>query len=54
MRAKQRATFKQVSDKKTPLQEEKQPVRSAYFDPRMSQPTAQRTKKQFRFNEPGT
>ena len=53
IRAKQRATFKQVTEKKTPVQVAKQPVGGVYHDARMTQPTSQRGRKQFKFNEPG-
>lgn len=53
IRAKQRASFKQVSEKKTPVREEKQSLGSVYHDPRMAPVSAQRSRKQFKFNEPG-
>lgn len=54
IRAKQRASFKQVSEKKTPVREDKQALGSVYHDSRMAQISAQRSRKQFKFNEPGT
>ena len=54
IRAKQRASFKQVSEKKTPVREDRQAVRSVFHDARMAQPVVQRGRKQFKFNEPGT
>ena len=53
IRAKQRASFKQVSEKKTPVREDKQAMGSVYHDSRMTPAVAQRSRKQFKFNEPG-
>ena len=53
LRAKQRATFKQASEKKSEAREEKQAVGSSYHDSRMTVLTSQRSRKQFKFNEPG-
>lgn len=42
-----------MTEKKAPVREEKQPIGSVYFDARMTQATAQRNRKQLKFNEPG-
>jgi len=53
LRAKQRASFKQATEKKTEIREEKEAGSSQYHDPRISIQGAQRSRKQFKFIEPG-
>ncbi len=53
IRAQQRATFRQITEKKTSVKEVER-VEGAFVDGRVRQGVAGRTKKQLAFNEPGT
>ncbi len=53
LRAKQRITFKQVSEKKNETREEKEAVVSSYHDSRIAVQGIQRNRRHFKFNEPG-
>ncbi len=52
IRAQQRATFRQITEKKTSVKEVER-VEGAFVDGRVRQGVAGRTKKQLAFNEPG-
>ena len=53
IRAQQRATFRQITEKKTSVKEVER-VEGAFVDGRVRQGVTGRTKKQLTFNEPGS
>ena len=52
IRAQQRAKFRQITEKKQTTKEETE-EQTAFFDPRVTLTNAQRSKRQFKFNEAG-
>ena len=52
IRAQQRAKFRQITEKKQSTKEESE-EQTAFFDPRVTLTSAQRSKRQFKFNEAG-
>ena len=51
IRAQQRAKFRQITEKKQSNEETEE--ETAFFDPRVTLTSAQRSKRQFKFNEAG-
>ena len=52
IRAQQRAKFRQITEKKQSTKEDSE-EQTAFFDPRVTLTNAQRSKRQFKFNEAG-
>ncbi len=53
LRAKQRASFKQATERKPESKVERDATSSHYHDPRISSLGSQRSRRQFKFIEPG-